>query len=103
MLVLANAARLAFFGAMLVVGFGILWAGPAPFLELIEGERVLATTWDVFAWWFAVLALFTVIGAYATQASKRRRRRAEGWQHRVTDLQRRLAEATRVRRERRTG
>ena len=97
MLVIANFARFTLFLAMLLGGFAILWAGPAPFLELIEGQRILATTWDVFAWWFAVLALFVVIGGFATQASRRRRRRAAGWQHRVADLERRLDEAVRIR------
>lgn len=96
MLVIANFARLTFFLVMLIGGFTILWAGPAPFLELIQGQRVLATTWDVFAWWFAVLALFSVVGAFATQSSRRRKRRAAGWQHRVADLERRLDEAVRI-------
>jgi len=100
MLAIANFARLTFFLAMLLAGFAILWAGPAPFLELIDGQRMLATTWDIFAWWFAVLAIFAIIGALAVQASRRRRRRAMGWRHRVADLERRLADATRVRDER---
>ena len=100
MLAIANFARFTFFLGMLIGGFAILWAGPAPFLELIEGQRVLATTWDVFAWWFAVLALFTIIGAFATQTSKRRKRRAVGWQHRVSDLERRLHDASRIQDER---
>jgi hypothetical protein len=100
MLVIANFARLTFFLSMLLGGFAILWVGPAPFLELMNGERVLATTWDVFAWWFVVLAIFIVIGAFATQASRRRTRRAAGWQHRVADLERRLADALRVRNDR---
>jgi hypothetical protein len=103
MLVLANTARLTFFLVMLLGGFAILWAGPAPFLELIEGQRALATTWDVFAWWFAVLALFSVGGAFAMQAARRRRRRAAGWQHRVADLERRLKEASRVLHDRRAS
>ena len=100
MLAIANFARLTLFLAMLVGGFAILWAGPAPFLELIDGQRVLATTWDVFAWWAVLLALFIVIGAFATQASRRRNRRAAGWQNRVADLERRLGEAARVQQER---
>ena len=103
MLAVATMARVTFFGVMLMAGFAILWAGPAPFLELIQGQRVLATTWDVFAWWFAVLAIASVVGALLTQASRRRRRRAAGWQHRVTDLERRLGEATRVLDARRTA
>ena len=96
MLRLAMMARVSLLGVMLLTGFAILWAGPAPFVELMQGERVLATTWDVFAWWFAVLAIASVVGAILTQASRRRKRRAAGWQHRVADLERRLGEATRV-------
>jgi hypothetical protein len=93
MLTLANSARLLFFGVLLVGGFAILIVGPAPFLELAEGQRTLATTWDVFAWWFAVLAIASVAGALAIQAARRRRRRAAGWRNRVEDLDRRLTEA----------
>jgi hypothetical protein len=103
MLAVATMARVTFFGVMLVSGFAILWVGPAPFLELIQGQRVLATTWDVFAWWFAVLAVASVVGALLTQASRRRRRRAAGWQSRVADLERRLGDATRVLDSRRTA
>jgi hypothetical protein len=93
MLMLANGARLIFFGLLLAGGFAILIIGPAPFLELVEGQRTLATTWDVFAWWFAVLAIASIAGALAIQAARRRRRRAVGWKHRVGELERRLAEA----------
>jgi hypothetical protein len=94
MLTLANSARLVFFGVLLAGGFAILIVGPAPFIELAEGQRTLATTWDVFAWWFAVLAIASIAGAIAIQAARRRRRRAAGWKHRVDDLDRRLMEAT---------
>lgn len=100
MLALANFARLTLFLGMLVGGFAILWAGPAPFVELIQGQRELATTWDIFAWWFLVLAIFTVIGVFAIQASRNRQRRAHGWQHRVTELERRLGEALRIQKAR---
>lgn len=103
MLVFANAARAAFFAAMVLAGFALLAAGPAPFLELIEGQRVLATTWDVFAWWFGVLALVSLLGAAAVQMARRRRRRAAGWQHRVEDLERRLAHATHEQEKRQAG
>ena len=95
MYAVARVARIAFVATMLAGGFVILWVGPAPFLELMSGERVLATTWDVFAWWFVVLAAFSLLGAFAVQAERRRRRRAAGWHHRVDDLERRLAHATR--------
>lgn len=39
---------------------------------------MLATTWDVFAWWMVVLLLFSVVGAFALQASGRRRLGCEG-------------------------
>ncbi len=78
----------------------MLATGPAPFVELIQGRRVLATTWDVFVWWFAVLLLFSLLGAAAVQAARRRRRRAQGWKQRVADLERRLAEAVAVQTDR---
>lgn len=92
----ALGGRIAFWVAMVASGFVMLTSGPAPFVELIQGRRVLATTWDVFAWWFAVLLLVSLLGAAAVQAARRRRRRAQGWQQRVADLDRRLAEAIAV-------
>lgn len=100
MFALATAARLALYGVIVAGGVAILMLGPAPFQELVEGQRALATTWDVFAWWFAILALASVLGAVAAQSSRRRRRRASGWRSRVEDLERRLDEALRVRRNR---
>lgn len=102
MLVFANIARLLFFALMLTAGFAILAFGPAPFLELIEGRRRVATTWDVFAWWAVVLAAASFIGALLLQTGRRRRRRAAGWKHRVEDLDRRLTEAMAERDRRRT-
>lgn len=101
MLVLANGARLLFIGLLLAGVFAVLIVGPAPFLELAEGQRALATTWDVFAWWFVVLAIASISGALAIQAARRRRRRAAGWRNRVEELDRRLAEARQEQRARR--
>lgn len=101
MLALASAARLALYGTIIAGGVALLMLGPIPFSELVEGERALATTWDVFAWWFAVLALVSVLGAIAAQASRKRRRRVYGWRARVEDLERRLDDALRVLRDRR--
>jgi hypothetical protein len=103
MLLLANAVRVGFFVMMALGGFAILAAGPAPFVELLQGQRVMATTWDVFAWWFGVLAIASLLGAAAVQFASRRRRRAAGWRHRVEDLERRLAHAERVRESRQAG
>lgn len=102
MLVLANSARLLFLGLLLIAGFAFLILGPAPFLELAEGTRTLATTWDVFVWWFAVLAVASIAGALANQAMRRRRRRAKGWKLRVEELDRRLDEARQEQAGRRT-
>ena len=93
MLALANIARLTFFATMLGLGFAFLMLGPAPFLELMQGERVMATTWDVFVWWAVILALVSFGGALTVQAARRRRRRAKGWKQRVADLDRRLEQA----------
>lgn len=96
MLTLATAARYGFYALIAVGGLAILALVPLPFRELADGQRALATTWDVFAWWMAVIALASVLGAVATQASRKRRRRAKGWQSRVEDLGRRLDHASRV-------
>lgn len=103
MFALATIARFALYGVIVAGGIAILMLGPVPFRELVEGERALATTWDVFAWWFAILAIASVLGAVAAQASRRRRRRAYGWRGRVEDLERRLDHALRVQRERRAA
>jgi membrane protein implicated in regulation of membrane protease activity len=102
MLFLATVARLLLLAVMLFAGFAILAFGPAPFLEFIEGQRRVATTWDVFVWWVGILALASLIVALLLQASRRRRRRAAGWRHRVEDLDRRLAVALAERNRRRT-
>lgn len=101
MYLIATSARIAFWAVMVTAGFGLLASGPAPFVELIQGRRLLATTWDVFAWWFAVLIIVSLAGAAAIQVARRRRRRARGWKHRVADLDRRLAEAVAVQSDRR--
>jgi hypothetical protein len=93
MLAVANGARLAMYVAIVAGGFAVLALGPAPFLELVEGRREVATTWDVFAWWIAALAVTSLFGALLVQAVRRRKRRATGWKHRVEDLDRRLGEA----------
>ena len=100
MYAIASGGRIAFWVVMVASGFLMLATGPAPFVELIQGRRVLATTWDVFVWWFAVLLLFSLLGAAAVQAARRRRRRAQGWKQRVADLERRLAEAVAVQTDR---
>jgi hypothetical protein len=93
MLAVANGTRLAIYVLIFGGGFAVLALGPAPFLELIEGRRTMATTWDVFAWWIAALAVTSLFGALLAQAVRRRRRRATGWRHRVEDLGLRLASA----------
>lgn len=101
MYTLATGGRIAFWIAMVAVGFALLASGPAPFVELIEGRRLVATTWDVFAWWFVVLLIVSLAGAAAVQAARRRRRRAQGWKQRVAELDRRLADALAVQHDRR--
>lgn len=96
MLTVATVARFGLYGAMAAGGIVILTLSPVPFRELAEGQRAIATPWDVFVWWFAILAIVSVLGALAVQASRRRRRRAAGWQARVDDLERRLSDAVGV-------
>jgi len=100
MLTIAASARYGFYALIAIGGISILGLLPLPFRELAEGQRALATTWDVFAWWMAILALASVLGAVMTQSSRRRRRRAMGWRSRVDDLERRLEHAQRVLAER---
>ena len=100
MLAVATLARLALYGVVAVGGVALLTLGPAPIVEYFQKSRQLVTTWDVFAWWFAILGATTVVGAIATQVIMRRKRRVAGWRHRVDDLARRLAEARDVQRRR---
>jgi hypothetical protein len=93
MLALAYGARVTLYAAIVVGGVAVLGLGPAPFLELIEGQRQVATAWEVFLWWAAALGATSLFGALLVQAVRRRKRRATGWKHRVHDLDRRLTEA----------
>lgn len=100
MLVVAAVARLALYVLIALGGVVLLALGPAPIVEYFQNTRELVTTWDVFAWWFAVIGITAIVGAVVAQAVRRRRRRVAGWRHRVDDLARRLAEAHDVQRRR---
>jgi hypothetical protein len=102
MFVVATATRYGAFAAATITGVWLMAFGPAPIVEFLQQRRTLVTTWDVFAWWFAGLALTSLGGALAVQAIRRRRRRAAGWKHRMQDVERRLADAIAEREARRT-
>ncbi len=103
MLAVATTARLTLYALIVIFGIAILTLIPVPFRELAEGYRALATTWDIFAWWFALVAIASVLGAVAVQASRRRRRRAAGWRARVEELERRRDEAVQEQKARLRG
>ena len=85
---------------IIVLGFIVLWAGPEPFLEKIAGQRRVATTYDIFLWWLALIVLAVLGGAFGDQVLRGRLRLARGWRHRVHHLERRLQDAEHVRRNR---
>ena len=103
MLAFATMARVVLYVAVALGGVTLLALGPAPIVEYFQKSRQLVTTWDMFAWWFAIIGLTTVLGALVTQAVRSRRRRVAGWRHRVNDLWRRLADAHEVQRRRAAG
>jgi hypothetical protein len=96
----ANVAGAALTVAVLTAGFVLLWAGPAPFLERLTGQRTLATPWHLVLWWLGVLLLAAVGGALGDQILRRRLRVVRGWSHKLHELERRLAEAESVRHRR---
>lgn len=100
MLTIVRSARYGFYALIAIGGISILMLLPVPFRELAEGQRALATPWDVFVWWAAILVLASVLGAVVTQSGRQRRRRAMGWRSRVEELERRLDHAQRVLAER---
>ncbi|HVZ48107.1 MAG TPA: hypothetical protein VG916_04955 [Gemmatimonadaceae bacterium] len=102
---LAGAAlmRVALYVIIVLGGVALLALGPAPIVEYFQKSRELVTTWDVFAWWFAIIGATAFAGALVAQAARRRRRRVAGWRHRVDDLARRLDEAREVQRQRSAG
>jgi hypothetical protein len=81
-------------------GFVVLWAGPAPFFARFLGHGYVTTTVDAAVWWLVLLLLAIVGGAYGDQLLRGKLRLVRGWRHRVDDLERRLADAEDVRRQR---
>jgi hypothetical protein len=81
-------------------GFAVLWAGPAPFFARFLGQEYVTTAFDAAAWWLVLLLLAILGGAFGDQLLRGKLRIVRGWQHRVHDLERRLADAEDVRRQR---
>jgi hypothetical protein len=81
-------------------GFAVLWAGPAPFFARFLGHDYVTTTFDAAAWWLVLLLLAILGGTFGDQLLRGKLRIVRGWQHRVHDLERRLADAEDVRRQR---
>ena len=71
----------------------LLWYGPEPFIERVFGHARIATTYDVFVWWFAVIVLAILGGTFGDQLLRGRLRLAHGWKNRLAELDRRLADA----------
>ena len=70
----------------------VLWYGPEPFIERVFGHARIATTYDVFAWWLAVIVLAIIGGTFGDQLLRGRLRLAHGWKRRLIELDRRLAD-----------
>ena len=78
----------------------VLWYGPEPFIERVFGHVRVATTYDVFAWWLAVIVLAILGGTFGDQLLRGRLRLAHGWKHRLIEVDRRLADAEHEQRRR---
>ena len=81
----------------------VLWYGPEPFIERVFGHARVATTYDVFAWWLAVIVLAILGGTFGDQLLRGRLRLAHGWKHRLAELERRLADAVEEQKHRTPG
>ncbi len=103
-LLAAHIAGAALTAVLFAAGGVLLWFGPTPFLETVFRRTVAlqATTYDIFAWWAAVVFLAVVGGVFADQLVRGKLRLARGWKTRVVDLTRRLEDARRVQ-QRRSG
>ena len=89
--------------ALLVTGFVLLWFGPAPILERVFGAGAIATTYGVFLWWSAAVAVCVLGGVFGDRLLRGRLRLARGWAHRVEELRHRLAHAEAERQRRQDG
>lgn len=80
----------------------LLWFGPSPFLENVfgQGGSLTATSYDVFAWWLAVIVLAVLGGVFGDQLLRGKLRLARGWKSRVSELTRRLEDARHEQRRR---
>ncbi len=81
----------------------VLWYGPEPFIERVFGHARIATTYDVFAWWLAVIVLAILGGVFGDQLLRGRLRLAHGWKNRLIELDRRLDDAEHEQRRRTPG
>jgi|GEM_PF-6620775 len=81
----------------------VLWYGPEPFIERVFGHARVATTYDVFVWWLAVIVLAILGGTFGDQLLRGRLRLAHGWKHRLTELDQRLADAVEEQKHRTPG
>ena len=81
----------------------VLWYGPEPFIERVFGHARVATTYDVFVWWLAVIVLAILGGTFGDQLLRGRLRLALGWKHRLTELDQRLADAVEEQKHRTPG
>ncbi len=95
-LLVATVAGWTLTAGILALGFFLLWIGPTPFLQRMLGRGGVATTYDVVAWWIAILILAVLGGAFADQLVRGRLRLARGWRARVAELTSRLHDAQSV-------
>jgi hypothetical protein len=96
----AHLAGIALTVVLVALTATVLWYGPEPFIEHVFGHARIATTYDIIVWWFAVIVLAILGGTFGDQLLRGRLRLAHGWKHRLTELDRRLADAEHEQRRR---
>lgn len=89
----ARIAGLTVLAVILVTGFALLWAGPAPFLPRIFGNGDVVTVPELLAWWGTVIAVALFMGIVGYRLFARRMRVVRAWEHKARDLERRLSQA----------
>jgi hypothetical protein len=89
----ARLAGLTVLGAILALGFTLLWVGPAPFLARIFENGDAVTVPTLLAWWGAVIGASLFVGIVSYRLFAHRMAVVRGWKNKSHDLERRLEHA----------